>query len=43
MENSSKTKIVDISEITQILDLYLSVEESEEEPHLILDGVHIIL
>jgi len=43
MENSSKTNIVDISEVIQILDSYLLVEESVEKPYLILDGVRIIL
>ena len=43
MEDSSKTNITDITEITKILDSYLLVEESEQEPYLILDGVHIIL
>jgi len=43
MENSSKTNNADISEVTQILDFYLLVEESEEKPYLVLDGVQIIL
>jgi hypothetical protein len=43
MENSNKTKTVDISEVVQVLDSYLLVDESEEKPYLILDGVKIIL
>ena len=43
MENSSKTNIIEISELTQILDFYLDVEEINETPFLVLDGVRIIL
>lgn len=43
MENSSNTNITAQSELTQILDFYLDVDEINEEPFLVLDGVRIIL
>ena len=43
MENSNKTNITHTSELMQILDFYLDIEEVSEQPYLMLDGVRIIL